>query len=95
VVGLQTVGIILVVAMLVTPGATAYLLTDRFDRMTLLAVISSILSSVFGVFVSYWTDSSTAGCIVLVQTAQFLLAFLFAPRHGVLRRSQGQLTGDL
>jgi manganese transport system permease protein len=47
------------------------------------------------VFVSYWTDSSTAGCIVLVQTAQFLLAFLFAPRHGVLRRSQGQLTGDL
>jgi len=37
-----------------------------------------------GVFVSYWTDSSTAGCIVLVQTAQFVLAFLFAPRHGVL-----------
>ena len=95
VVGLQTVGIILVVAMLVTPGATAYLLTDRFDRMTVLAVISSVLSSVFGVFVSYWTDSSTAGCIVLVQTAQFLLAFLFAPRHGVLRRTQGQLTGDL
>ena len=84
--GLQTVGIILVVAMLVTPGATAYLLTDRFDRMTLLAVVSSVLSSLLGVFVSYWTDSSTAGCIVLVQTAQFLFAFLFAPRHGVLRR---------
>ncbi len=72
--------------MLVTPGATAYLLTDRFDRMTLLAVVSSVLSSLLGVFVSYWTDSSTAGCIVLVQTAQFLFAFLFAPRHGVLRR---------
>ena len=81
----QTVGIILVVAMLVTPGATAYLLTDRFDRMTLLAVLSSVLSSVLGVFVSYWTDSSTAGCIVLAQTLRFLLAFLFAPRHGVLR----------
>ena len=65
------------------------------DSLSVLAVISSVLSSVFGVFVSYWTDSSTAGCIVLVQTAQFLLAFLFAPRHGVLRRSQGQLTGDL
>jgi manganese transport system permease protein len=94
--GLQTVGIILVVAMLVTPGATAYLLTDRFDRMTLLAVTSSVLSSLLGVFVSYWTDSSTAGCIVLVQTAQFLFAFLFAPRHGVLRRYavMPSLSGD-
>ena len=89
--GLQTVGIILVVAMLVTPGATAYLLTDRFDRMTVLAVLSSVLSSVLGVFISYWTDSSTAGCIVLAQTLQFLLAFLFAPKHGVLR-SHGDLT---
>ncbi len=83
---LQTVGIILVVAMLVTPGATAYLLTDRFDRMTLLAVFSGVLSSVLGLFICYWTDSDPAGCIVLVQTAQFLLAFLLAPRHGVLRR---------
>ncbi|SBO42445.1 metal ABC transporter permease [Cyanobium sp. NIES-981] len=82
--GLQTVGIILVVAMLVTPGATAYLLTDRFDRMTLLAVASSVVSSVVGVYISYWTDSSTAGCIVLVQTLLFLLAFVFAPRYGIL-----------
>ena len=88
--GLQTVGVILVVAMLVTPGATAYLLTDRFDRMTLLAIASSVLSSVLGVYVSYWTDSSTAGCIVLVQTALFLLAFLFAPRYGILRAHQPQ-----
>ena len=85
--GLQTVGIILVVAMLVTPGATAYLLTDRFDRMTWLAIGSSVLSSLVGVYVSYWTDSSTAGCIVLVQTGLFLLAFLLAPQHGILRRS--------
>ena len=84
--GLQTVGIILVVAMLVTPGATAYLLTDRFDRMTLLAIASSVLSSLLGVYISYWTDSSTAGCIVLVQTGLFLLAFLFAPRYGILKR---------
>jgi manganese transport system permease protein len=54
--------------------------------MTLLAVTSSVLSSVLGVFISYWTDSSTAGCIVLAQTAQFVLAFLLAPGQGVLRR---------
>ena len=84
--GLQTVGIILVVAMLVTPGATAYLLTDRFDRMTLLAVLSSVLASLLGVYLSYWTDSSTAGCIVLVQTGLFLAAFFAAPRYGILRR---------
>ena len=83
--GLQTVGVILVVAMLVTPGATAYLLTDSFDRMTLLAIGSSILSSLLGVYISYWTDSSTAGCVVLVQTGLFLLAFLLAPRYCILR----------
>ena len=64
--------------MLVTPGATAYLFTDRFDRMTLLAITSSVLASLLGVIISYWSDSSTAGCIVLVQTGLFLLAFLFA-----------------
>ncbi len=83
--GLQTVGIILVVAMLITPGATAYLLTDRFDRMTLLAVISSSLSSVFGVYISFWSDIETGGSIVLVQTVLFLFAFLFAPRYGILK----------
>ena len=83
--GLQTVGIILVVAMLVTPGTTAYLLTDRFDRMSWLAIGSSIVSSLIGVYTSYWTDSSTAGCIVLVQTGLFVIAFLFAPKHGILR----------
>ncbi len=88
--GLQTVGVILVVAMLVTPGATAYLLTDRFDRMTLLAVVSSVLSSLIGVYVSYWSDSSTAGCIVLAQTALFLLAFLLAPRYGILNAHRSQ-----
>ena len=88
--GLQTVGVILVVAMLVTPGATAYLLTDRFDRMTVLAITSSVVSSVLGVYVSYWSDSSTAGCIVLVQTGLFLLAFLLAPRYGILNAHRSQ-----
>tara|TARA_B100000700_G_C14967428_1_gene819546 strand:+ start:497 stop:1378 length:882 start_codon:yes stop_codon:yes gene_type:complete len=86
--GLQTVGIILVVAMLITPGATAYLLTDRFDRMTILAVISSVISSVLGVYISFWSDIETGGSIVLVQTVIFLFAFLFAPRYGILK-SQG------
>ena len=85
VVGLQTVGIILVVAMLITPGATAYLLTDRFDRMTILAVISSSFSSVLGVYISYWSDIETGGSIVLVQTLIFLIAFLFAPRYGIFK----------
>ena len=82
--GLQTVGIILVVAMLVTPGATAHLLTDRFDRMTWIAVGSAVLSSVLGIYWSYLMDASTGGCIVVVQTLLFLISFLFAPRHGLV-----------
>tara|TARA_B100000700_G_scaffold292600_1_gene352766 strand:+ start:479 stop:1351 length:873 start_codon:yes stop_codon:yes gene_type:complete len=93
VVGLQTVGIILVVAMLITPGATAYLLTDRFDYMTLLAVISSSFSSVLGVYISYWSDIETGGSIVLVQTFIFLIAFLFAPRYGIFK-NQSLINND-
>ena len=85
--GLQTVGIILVVSMLITPGATAYLLTDRFDRMNILAIISSVLSSLLGVYISYWSDIETGGSIVLVQTVLFLIAFLFAPRYGIFKSS--------
>ncbi len=85
--GLQTVGIILVVSMLITPGATAYLLTDSFDQMTILAVISSSFSSILGVYISYWSDIETGGSIVLVQTLVFLIAFLFAPKYGILKTS--------
>jgi manganese transport system permease protein len=85
--GLQTVGIILVVAMLVTPGATAYLLTDRFDRMILIAMASGVFSSVMGTYISYHIDGSTGGCIVVVQTLIFLLAMIFAPKHGLLARA--------
>jgi len=85
VVGLQTVGIVLVVAMLITPGATAYLLTDKFDRMSIISIMSSIISSVLGIYLSYWFDIETGGSIVLVQTFIFLFAFLFAPRYGIFK----------
>ncbi|MCY4173299.1 MAG: metal ABC transporter permease [Cyanobacteria bacterium MAG CAR3_bin_5] len=85
--GLQTVGIILVVAMLVTPGATAYLLTDSFGAMAVLAVASGILSSLLGAYLSYWSDASPAGCIVVVQTLLFVMAMVFAPKYGLLRRA--------
>ena len=85
VVGLQSVGIILVVAMLVTPGATAYLLTDKFDKMVIISIISSILSSIIGIYFSYWLEINTGGSIVLVQTFIFLFAFLFAPKYGIFK----------
>lgn len=86
--GLQTVGIILVVAMLVTPGATAYLLTDRFDHMMLIAMLSGVFSSVMGTYISYHIDGATGGCIVVVQTLLFVLAMIFAPKHGLLIRAR-------
>ena len=85
VVGLQSVGIILVVAMLITPGATAYLLTDKFDNMTIISVISAVISSLIGIYISFWFDLETGGSIVLVQTFIFLFAFLFAPRYGIFK----------
>jgi len=86
--GLQTVGIILVVAMLVTPGATAYLLSDRFDHMMLIAMASGVFSSVMGTYISYYIDGSTGGCIVVLQTLLFLVAMVFAPKHGLLVRAK-------
>jgi manganese transport system permease protein len=85
---LQTVGIILVVAMLVTPGATAYLLSDRFDVMMLIAMASGIFSSVMGTYISYFIDGSTGGCIVVLQTLIFIMAMIFAPKHGLLAKSR-------
>lgn len=82
---LKVVGIILVVAMLVAPGAIAYLLTDRFDRMLMIATGVAIGSSVSGTIVSYHIDGATGPCIVLIQAGVFLAALLFAPRSGVLR----------
>ncbi len=90
--GLQTVGIILVVAMLVTPGATAYLLSDNFDRMMLIAMTSGVFSSVMGTYISYHIDGSTGGCIVVLQTLLFVLAMVFAPKYGLLVRSRNSQT---
>ncbi len=87
---LQTVGIILVVAMLVTPGATAYLLSDRFDIMMLIAMASGIFSSVMGTYISYHIDGSTGGCIVVLQTLLFLVAMIFAPKHGLLAKGRDE-----
>lgn len=90
--GLQTVGIILVVAMLVTPGATAYLLSDNFDHMMLIAMTSGVFSSVMGTYISYHIDGSTGGCIVVLQTLLFVLAMVFAPKYGLLVRSRNSQT---
>lgn len=80
---LQTVGAVLVVAMLVTPGATAYLLTDRFGRMIGIAVALGIVTSLVGAYASYFFDGSTGGCIVTLQSALFVVALFFAPKHGI------------
>ena len=90
---LKAVGIILVIAMLVAPGAIAYLLTDSFSRMLVIATTVAIASSAFGTIVSFHIDGATGACIVLTQAAVFVLALLFAPKRGLVwdwraRRSQ-------
>jgi manganese/iron transport system permease protein len=81
---LKAVGIILVIAMLVAPGAIAYLLTDRFERMLAIAVAVAVGSSALGTLVSFHIDGATGACIVLVQACVFVLAFLFAPKRGLI-----------
>jgi ABC-type Mn2+/Zn2+ transport system permease subunit len=94
VVSLKAVGIILVVAMLVTPGCIAYLLTDRFNHMLLIATASAVGSSFFGVYLSFFINASTGACIVLLQAAVFLVALALAPKHGLLAaRRQRRIAG--
>jgi manganese/iron transport system permease protein len=81
---LQTVGAFLVIAMVVTPGATAYLLTDRFPRLIAISVAIGALSSFCGAYLSYFLNGATGGIIVVLQTVVFLTAFVFAPKHGFL-----------
>ncbi|HWK37554.1 MAG TPA: metal ABC transporter permease [Hyphomicrobium sp.] len=92
---LQTVGACLVIAMVVTPGATAYLLTDRFGRLIVLSVLIGAGTSFIGAYISYFLDGATGGVIVTLQTVVFLIAFYFAPKHGVLagRRRQAESSG--
>lgn len=89
VVALQAVGVILVVAMLIIPGASARLLTDRFTRMLLIAPTLSVLCAVAGVYLSYYTDTPTGAMIVLAQGVVFTAAYLIGPRHGVLTKVVG------
>ncbi|WP_420402462.1 metal ABC transporter permease [Nisaea sp.] len=81
---MQTVGAFLVIAMVVTPGATAYLLCDRFPRLILTSVAIGTLTSFFGAYASYFLDGATGGIIVTLQTLIFLFAFAFAPKHGLM-----------
>lgn len=85
---LQTAGIILVIAMLVTPGSIAYLLSDRFDHMLLIAIASSVSACVGGTYMSYHLDVSTGGSIVVLLTLIFVVAMIFAPKYGILARSR-------
>ena len=84
---LQTVGIILVISMLITPGAIGYMLTDRFNRMMLIAGFSSVSSSLIGAYLSYQLDASTGGCIIVFQTLVFVTVLIFAPKQGLIGRS--------
>ena len=81
---MQTVGAFLVIALVVTPGATAYLLCDRFPRLIATSVVIGSVTSFFGAYISYFLDGATGGIIVTLQTIIFLLAFVFAPKHGLL-----------
>jgi len=89
----MTVGAFLVIALVVTPGATAYLLTDRFPRLIALSVAIGSITSFIGAYLSYFLDGATGGVIVVLQTALFIAAFVFAPKHGILaakrRASEG------
>ena len=89
---MQTVGAFLVIAMVVTPGATAYLLCDRFPRLLIVAVAIGTVTSFLGAYLSFFLNGATGGVIVTLQTLVFLAAFVAAPRHGLLamrRRARG------
>lgn len=81
---LQTVGAILVIAMVITPGATAYLLTDQFKKLLIIAVVLGAVTSSAGAYISYFLNGATGGMIVTIQTIVFMIAFFFAPKHGML-----------
>ncbi|TFD54740.1 anchored repeat-type ABC transporter permease subunit [Cryobacterium frigoriphilum] len=86
VISVQTIGNILVLALLITPAAAARLLTDRLGVMMLIAPVIGAVAALVGLYISWSWDLPTGGTIVLVLTAAFLLAWVFAPRHGVLAR---------
>ncbi|CAM2806785.1 metal ABC transporter permease [Actinomyces slackii] len=86
IVALQVVGVILVVAMLIIPGSTAHLLTDRMGTMLLVAPAIATGSTVIGLYIAYWTNASSAGWIIVCQSLAFGAAYLGSPRHGIIPR---------
>jgi manganese/iron transport system permease protein len=78
------VGAFLVIALIVTPGATAYLLTDRFSTLLIFSVFIGSVTSFLGAYLSFFIDGATGGIIVILQTVIFLIAFFIAPKHGFL-----------
>ncbi len=85
---LQTVGAVLVIAMVITPGATAYLLTDRFERLLILATLIGFFTATLGAYLSYYFNGVMGAMIVVFQTLIFFVAFLFAPKHGLIAQSR-------
>ncbi|WP_305374575.1 metal ABC transporter permease [Photobacterium leiognathi] len=81
---LQTVGAFLVIAMVVIPGATAYLLSDRFSTVIILSMFIGVISALLGAYLSYFINGATGGIIVLLQTVFFISAFFLAPKYGKL-----------
>jgi manganese/iron transport system permease protein len=89
---MQTVGAFLVIAMVVTPGATAYLLCDRFPRLLIVSVLIGAFCSFFGAYLSFFIDGATGGIIVCLMTLIFILAFIFAPKHGLIAARRRSIT---
>ena len=87
---LQTVGAVLVIAMVITPGATAYLLTDRFDKLLIYSTLIGLFTAAIGAYLSYFIDGVTGALIVVFQTSIFLIVFLFAPKHGLIANKYRQ-----
>jgi len=90
VVALQAVGVVLVVAMLIIPGATAYLLTDKFSRMLVIAPVVSAICAITGIYVSYYLDTASGGMVVMTQGIVFALVYLFSPSQGVVAKWTSQ-----
>ncbi|MFD9678806.1 metal ABC transporter permease [Rhodococcus sp. NPDC059969] len=90
VVALQAVGVVLVVAMLIIPGATAYLLTDKFSRMLVIAPVVSALCAITGIYVSYYLDTASGGMVVMTQGIVFALVYLLSPSQGVIAKWTSQ-----
>ena len=81
---LQTVGALLVIGLIVTPGATAYLLCDRFGQLIIVSMIIGSVTSFFGAYISFFLDGATGGIIILLQTIIFVIVFLLAPKYGLV-----------